>query len=257
MGAPPIRPSSWPGLGPLRAATRLAGFAYLAARTATRSRPPASDRTARVEEGAAYLQSVSQRLLLIHGVQLDVRGEVPEAPAILTSNHVSYLDPVLVSAACPCVPLAKAESAQWPLVGAAMRSIGVLFVDRNRRGGGASPARAARTALEAGISVVNFAEGTTTDGTRLGRFMVGMFRLARKLEVPVVPVHVGYREPSMAWVGAATFVPHYLRFAARRRTRARVTFCPPIQPRAAATAAELAAATRACIADVAGLSLDL
>ena len=209
-----------------------------------------------MEEGAAYLQYVSRRLLALHGVQLDVRGEVPEPPAILTSNHVSYLDPVLISAACPCVPIAKAESAGWPLVGAAMRSIGVLFVDRSRKGGGASPARAARSALEARVSVVNFAEGTTTDGTRLARFQVGMFRLARKLDVPVVPVHVGYQEPSMAWVGAATFIPHYLRFASRSRTRARVTFCPPIQPLAAQTAAELAAATRASIADVAGLRLD-
>lgn len=257
MGAPPIRSSPLPGLGPLRAAARLAALVYLATRTALRARPPASDRSARLREGAAHLQRVSRRLLFLHGVQLDVRGEVPASPAILASNHVSYMDPVLISAACQGIPIAKAESARWPLVGVAMRSIGVLFVDRSRKGGGASPARAARGAIEAGLSVVNFAEGTTTDGTRLARFQVGLFRLARKLEVPVVPVHVGYRESSMAWVGDATFVPHYLRFAARSRTRARVTFCPPIQPLAAATAAELAAATRASIADVAGLRLDV
>lgn len=232
------------------------GLAYLATRTAARRRPPVSDPQARLEEGAQYLQRVTQRLLTLHGVQLDIRGDVPSPPAILTSNHVSYLDPVLITAACPCLPIAKADILGWPLIGVAMKSMGVLFVDRERKGAGASPARAARTALEAGLSIVNFAEGTTTDGTRLGRFQIGLFRLARKLDVPVVPLHVGYNEPSMAWVGDATFVPHYARFAARPRTRARVTFCPPIQPLAAASAAELAEATRESIAAVAGIRLD-
>ena len=256
MGTSSIQSSPLYGLGPLRVAGRGVGFAYVAARTALRVKPKASDRRVRLEEGATYLQKVTRRLLVLHGVQLEVRGPVPDPPALLVANHISYLDPLLITSACKCLPIAKAEIAGWPLVGAAMKSLGVLFVDRRRKGAGASPARAARTALEAGVSVVNFAEGTTTDGTRVGRFQVGLFRLARKLDVPVVPVHVGYQEPSMAWVGDATFLPHYARFAARPRTQAQLTFCPSIKPRSAQTAAELATTTRSAVAAVAGLALD-
>src|SRR5579864_3343716 len=56
---------------------------------------------------ARRAQRTAQKLLAIHGVELRCMGPRPTAPAILVSNHVSYLDPLVVSATTPCIAIAK------------------------------------------------------------------------------------------------------------------------------------------------------
>jgi 1-acyl-sn-glycerol-3-phosphate acyltransferase len=96
--------------------------------------------------------------------------------------------------------------------------------------------------------VLNFPEGTTTDGRALLPFRRGVFGAARLAKVPIVPVAIDYESPSLAWVGDEDFLPHYLRTAARPRTAVRVAFGSPMQAgRAARDDRAVAAAARASI----------
>jgi 1-acyl-sn-glycerol-3-phosphate acyltransferase len=79
-------------------------------------------------------------------------------------------------------------------------------------------------------------------------FRPGLFGLAVRLGVPVIPVAIGYDPPSLAWVGDATFLPHYLTLASRRHTRAFVRFGAPIVPAANARALDLARAVHGEVA---------
>ena len=90
------------------------------------------------------------------------------------------------------------------------------------------------------MSVLNFPEGTTTTGTSVLPFRAGMFGLALRTGVPIVPVALAYDSPSLAWVGDATFFPHYLTLAAGRRARAFVRLGAPVIPAADVRATELA-----------------
>ncbi len=64
--------------------------------------------------------------------------------------------------------------------------------------------------------------------------------------MPVVPAALRYRPRQLAWVGDATFVPHYLRFAGLDRCLVDVAFGDPIPSQAYPTAERLADAARAC-----------
>jgi len=75
-------------------------------------------------------------------------------------------------------------------------------------------------------------------------FRTGMFGIALRTRVPIVPVALRYDPPSLAWVGDATFLPHYLGLAGRRRARAVVRIGVPTSPTSAATSRDLAAAAR-------------
>ena len=66
------------------------------------------------------------------GIQLTVEGAVP-THGLVVSNHLSYLDIVILSAAMPCFFVAKAEIGGWPFFGEAARSGGTIFVDRSSR----------------------------------------------------------------------------------------------------------------------------
>jgi 1-acyl-sn-glycerol-3-phosphate acyltransferase len=189
-------------------------------RPARRARPRA--RRARTRRARAFVDH--------HGIDLDVHGERPATPAILVANHISYLDPLVVVAEVAALSVSKAEVGEWPLVGARLHELGVLFVRRASPWSGACAIRQAIRVLRAGASILNFPEGTTTVGHTLCPFKRGIFGAARLAGVPIVPVRVDYDDPAIAWVGGATFAPHYARLARMRRVVARLRFDPPIAP---------------------------
>jgi 1-acyl-sn-glycerol-3-phosphate acyltransferase len=193
---------------------------------------------------AERLASLARAVASVHGIDLWVGGRVPVGPVVLAANHVSYLDPVAVCCAVPCVPVSKAEVAGWPLVGAVARKLGVIFHQRASTEDALRVMRDARKALEQGLAVLNFPEGTTTRGDEVLPFRPGMFSVARACGAPVVPVALAYEPAHLAWVGDDTFLPHYLRMAGERRIVIRMRFGEPMDARAFAGAAALAQAAR-------------
>lgn len=126
----------------------------------------------------------------------DVRGleSIPqEGPVILASNHVSYLDPLLLSSLVdrPIRFLGKREVFELPLLGPFLRQMGSFPIDRRK-----PDIRAVRTALRVlgrGEVLGIFPEGTRNKQPGLLRFHEGVGWLAILGKAPVVPVVIdGY-----------------------------------------------------------------
>jgi 1-acyl-sn-glycerol-3-phosphate acyltransferase len=200
-----------------------------------------------LEQRARELTWVCENLCALTGVRPRVQGEVPRGPCVLVSNHVSYLDPMVLGSLVPCAPIAKAEVDGWPLVGEVARRVGVRFVKRACPHSGARILRESLRALAHGVSVLVFPEGTTTVGERALPFKRGAFGLARLAGVPVVPVAVQFEDKSAAWVGDELFLPHFARTVARPLTSVNIRFLPSIDPDSVGSADELAALARAQI----------
>jgi 1-acyl-sn-glycerol-3-phosphate acyltransferase len=180
---------------------------------------------------ARLLQRIAQEVLEVHGVCVELDGPLPAQPALVVSNHVSWLDPFVIMAHVPCLPVAKSEVSRWPVVGRIAQASGVHFVCRDSALSGARLVRAVAATLSTGASVLNFPEGTTTDGTALLPFRPGAFRAARTAGVPVAPVAISYQCEGLAWTGDASFLPHYLGLLARDACRVRVQFGDPLHAR--------------------------
>ena len=228
--------------GALRAAGRLVRIAGLAAVTLARTVGPGRGRKGAEVE---LLARAARRALEIHGLEVRASGPAPRGPALLVSNHLSYLDPLVLLTRTLCVPIAKAELAAWPIFGAVARRTGVLFVERGSVGSRLSVMHAAERVFRAGGVVLNFPEGTTTDGSTVLRFRKGLFEVARALRLPVVPAALRYDPPELAWVGDTAFLPHYLSFARLERCAVELAFGEPIPAGAYPTAERLAGAARA------------
>ena len=122
------------------------------------------------------------------------RARLREGPLILAANHVSPVDPAVMTAACRKVGLAPRFMAtggvfRAPVVGAVMRRCGHIRVDRRTaRVAQALPDAAA--ALKANSTVLVYPEG------RIGldpwmwpeRGKTGVARMAALSGAPVVPV---------------------------------------------------------------------
>jgi 1-acyl-sn-glycerol-3-phosphate acyltransferase len=197
---------------------------------------------------ARALTAAMRDLCTIHAIDVDVIGVVPERPCVIAANHLSYLDPLVILSQLPAAPIAKAEVADWPLIGPAAAALGVSFVDRASIAARVRVLRRALGALRDGVNVLNFPEGTTTDGSRLLRFHRGIFGLAMLAGVPVVPVAIAYDAAELAWTGNATFLPHYWKLSTRPAARARLIVRAPMWPRAAEQPEDFALRVRTSIA---------
>jgi 1-acyl-sn-glycerol-3-phosphate acyltransferase len=108
-------------------------------------------------------------LCAVLGVRRTVRGRPPAAgeQGLIIANHISWLDIPVVGARAPVAFIAKSEIEGWPVIGLLARLQRTIFIDRSRRGATADVSDTMSARLNAGESLVLFAEGTTGDGTRI------------------------------------------------------------------------------------------
>lgn len=120
----------------------------------------------------------------------DAENVPQDGPAILASNHMSFLDPPLVGAAArrEINYLARESLFRFPVVGSILRNVNAVPVDRE--GGGAAGLRAIFDRLLKGGAIILFPEGTRSRDGSLQKAKSGIGLTVIKSEAPVVPVRV-------------------------------------------------------------------
>jgi len=211
----------------LRRAARVAFFGTatalmlpaFVARTATTSR----ERRETVRD--RWVGAWSRALLLTFGVRVLVRGTPVDAPRgrLVIANHRSTADILVLLATFGGVMVSRADVAGWPLIGAAARAVGTVFVDRSNAFSGATAVRTIRTALMRRSTVIVFPEGGTSAGDEVRAFRAGAFAAAIRAGADVVPAGLAYSAGSEAAFVEESFPAHLARMAAA--TPSKVALC--------------------------------
>lgn len=131
-------------------------------------------------------------LLMLVPFRVRGAGNLPAGPCIVVSNHASYIDGMVMTAALP--PrfsfVIQHGAAEWFYAGTVLKRMGYRFVNRTSARAGAVQTRALLRDIQAGESLAIFAEGTFKTEPGLLPFKNGAFLLAAKAGVPVVPVTI-------------------------------------------------------------------
>jgi 1-acyl-sn-glycerol-3-phosphate acyltransferase len=162
----------------------------------------------------------------LSGTEVVVTGKpILDRPVLMLSNHVSYLDIVVLASILPCSFVAKAEVASWPGFGWLAKQQRTIFVERDpRRAKGQLEEMKAR--LQDGACLVLFPEGTSSDGSRVLPFKSSLLQaaeieLAGAGTVEVQTVSIAYTRldgmpmgralrPFYAWYGDMELAPHLI-----------------------------------------------
>lgn len=156
----------------------------------------------------------------ILGIRLKIAGKPPQkGPVLIASNHVSWLDIVILSAVAPLSFIAKTEVNSWPFFGSLARLQRTVFVHRNRRHATGSSRDEMRDRLKQDDILVLFPEGTSSDGNQVLPFKSSFFGAAEYEGVVVQPVSIAYNghrnlpmnrrlRPFYAWYGDMDLAPH-------------------------------------------------
>ncbi|MBV8483107.1 MAG: 1-acyl-sn-glycerol-3-phosphate acyltransferase [Verrucomicrobia bacterium] len=132
---------------------------------------------------------------------------IEDGPAILASNHASYLDPPLVGVCCrkDVHFLARKSLFEKPVFGPLLTQLNTVPVDRDR--GDVGAVRAMIKLLKSGKRVLVFPEGTRSSDGNLQSARAGVGLLIAKSLAPVVPVRVFGSYAALPRSGGIRFVP--------------------------------------------------
>jgi len=169
-----------------------------------------------------WVRRWSDALLQLFAVSAEVHGDVPAATArgrLVVANHRSTIDIALLLRTFGGRMVSRADVAKWPLLGAAARGVGTIFVDRARAVSGASTVFTMKAALDAGETVCLFPEGTTFAGDEVRPFHAGAFVAVRGTGAEIVPVGIAYQSGSGAAFVDEPFLAHLSRMASAEPTR--------------------------------------
>lgn len=183
---------------------------------------------------ASWTQATSRAFLNILSAGIESHGR-PTGPALLAGNHVSYVDILVLASLFPAVFVAKADVRGWPIFGRLTKAAGTIFIRRERRAEVAGCLRRIEAVRSAGLPVVVFPEGTSSDGTAVLPFHSSLLEGACREGRPVVPFAIRYEVPCgedpgkvIAYWGDMHFGPHLLRLLGLPGFRAILRFGEPV-----------------------------
>lgn len=191
-------------------------------------------RPATREARADWLNRFAAHVMRKMGIEIEVVGSFPERGSVI-SNHLSYLDIPVFAALHPCVFVSKAEVLDWPVMGWMTKMAGTVYVQRGHGGSAVKARKGMQQAADAGLPVVFFPEGTTTNGGELLRFHSGLLADAMEEREPVTAAYLRYSlgagndanvtvADDVCYWGDAKMLPHIFKLMGLKGLRAEVRF---------------------------------
>ncbi len=135
-------------------------------------------------------------MLALLGVRLHVkhheRLQKKNTGLLIVSNHVSYVDVLVIASLAPSVFITSVELGSTLFLGMLARSGGSMYVERRKASGLKKEISLIVRVLREGFPVTLFPEGTTSNGERVQPFKNSLFDAAVSAQVDILPICLQY-----------------------------------------------------------------
>ncbi|WP_411725869.1 lysophospholipid acyltransferase family protein [Methyloglobulus sp.] len=168
---------------------------------------------------------------VIVGLRVSKEGEALNRPCLLVSNHISWLDIIVLGRFTPAHFVAKSDILAWPVVGYLAKQGGTIFVRRGDKQQAKATAEQMVWQLKQNSTVIAFPEGTTTKGDGVLPFHAFLFQSALLTKANIQPValeYMGVAKGHAPFIGEDTFVPHLIKILSLDKIEVRVAFLAEI-----------------------------
>ncbi len=168
---------------------------------------------------------------LIINLQIVKEGELPEQPAIIVSNHISWLDIVVIGQYLPAYFVAKSDILSWPVIGFLARQAGTIFIRRGDKKHIMATAEKMVWLLKQNSNIIAFPEGTTTKGDSVLSFHASLFQPALLTKSVIQPTAIQYQglaKEQAPFVGDDAFVPHLIKILSLDKIEVHLSFLPTV-----------------------------
>ncbi len=158
-------------------------------------------------------------------------GEPLDNTGLLVSNHISWLDIIVLGQFLPAYFVAKNDILSWPVIGYLAKQAGTIFVRRGDKRQVQATAEEMVWLLRQNSTVIAFPEGTTTQGDVVLPFHASLFQPALLTKSNIQPVAIQYEgdaKKQAPFIGEDAFVPHLIKMLSLEKIAVRVVFLPCI-----------------------------
>lgn len=207
------------------------------------------------------LASIESRWALrAFNVEIDAEGFDHEAASghLMVSNHLGYLDILVLSSLAPCAFVTSVEIKNTPFLGWLTELGGCLYVERRSRENLGLEISDIRNELDRGLNVCIFPEATSTNGEAVLRFRKPLYNAAIDSQKPVVPICLNYttidgenvtpkNRDLVFWYGDMDFLGHLWSFFGCDSVRVEVTADVPVCTRTMTCPQSLAEKTHSTV----------
>jgi 1-acyl-sn-glycerol-3-phosphate acyltransferase len=165
----------------------------------------------------------------IMNLHITKEGQLPEQAAILVSNHISWLDIIVIGQHLPAYFVAKSDISSWPVIGYLARQAGTIFIRRGDKKHILATAEKMTGLLAQNRNIIAFPEGTTTKGDEVLHFHASLFQPALLTKAAIQPVVIQYQgiaKEQAPFIGDDAFVPHLIKLLLLEKIEVRLSFLP-------------------------------
>jgi len=167
----------------------------------------------------------------ILNLQVTLEGHLPGRTAILASNHISWLDIIVIGQYLPAYFVAKSDISRWPVIGYLSRQAGTVFIRRGDKKHILETAENMVWLLKQNSNIIAFPEGTTTNGEEVLGFHASLFQPALLTKAIVQPLAIQYQGVARVeapFIGDDSFVPHLIKMLLLDKIEVKLSFLPII-----------------------------
>lgn len=153
---------------------------------------------------------------------------------MLIGNHISWIDIYVLQAVTAARFVAKAELADWPVLGRLMVQSGTVFIERGKRSDTLRTNQTIRTRLDQGAIIGVFPEGTTTDGRDVLKFHGNLLQAAIDGGAEIAPFCLRYTDAgghytdATAYIGDLSFWDSIKLMLREKKLHCELTFFAPL-----------------------------
>ena len=174
-------------------------------------------------------------MMVLTGGKLAIQGIPPKPSFYMVSNHLSYADIWVLLAALRATFVAKHDLKSWPIMGQAMKLIGIIFVNPTKKMDVSRVNKLIYKELHSPRGLIVFPEGTTSLGDVLKPYHSPLLEIPATQQFPVHSVLLHYEDKMgggkslfgssyVPWWDETSFSRHFLSLLTRKGYIATLTF---------------------------------
>jgi len=138
-----------------------------------------------------------------HSVNNDIKYTLGN---IIVSNHISWIDILLILSITPVSFIAMIELKRWPIVSNLVKSAGTIFIDRKNRRDVIEINYKIKEKLDSRVSnIAFFPEGGIAQMTQMREFKAPLFQSIIETQAPVILIGIDYLLPNGQLAYAANY----------------------------------------------------
>ena len=167
-------------------------------------------------------------LIFLFGLKIISKGSISRKAKAFVSNHISFLDIIVLNSIVASNFIAKSEIKKWPVIGHLAGKTGTIFINRGDSDDNDNVIKSMKHYLNKDKNIIFFPEGRIGNGVKIKKFHSKLFNSVAHTKSNLQPIFIRYpvdypsdksSDDSVCWADKSqTLLKISLRCLGRKKT---------------------------------------